>query len=307
MEGLTGNNDSLTGYNLVSHNITLACLIEASVQKPGNVSPTHAFHSTKYEHYLAGSVAVGLTLGQLASAKEGRAVGELVYKTVGNVKKSHSGGNTHLGIILLLAPLAKAAGKQAGTSGELRSNLKVILNELDSNDAAWYFKSINLAEPGGLLPVSELDVRDESTLDDIQNKKIRVKDWMNISRETNSVSFEYVTDYQLSFETGLPFFNSLLTGNDPRSIDEAVLRLYLKFLSERPDSLVLGKFDEKTAGEVMESAGSLLELYESEDPHAKAQTQKFHEKLSAKKINPGMSADLTASTIFIALTLGLSI
>jgi triphosphoribosyl-dephospho-CoA synthase len=291
----------------VTHNLTLACLLETSVPKPGNVSPTHAFHSTRYEHYLSGSVAVGLELGKLADLKIDLSVGEVVHKAVESVNASQSGGNTHLGIILLLAPLARAVQKDIGGPEDLRANLKAVLQGLDYNDTIMYYKAINLAKPGGLLPVDKLDVTEPSTLEEIEKNKISVKDWMNVSKETNSVSFEYISDYKLTFELGLPYINGLLTRDPPTRLDEAVLRTYLKFLTERLDSLVLGKFDMETAESVQADARNLLELYEASDPHAQAQTQEFHDKLTARNINPGMSADLTASTIFTALMTGLKI
>jgi triphosphoribosyl-dephospho-CoA synthase len=291
----------------VTHNLTLACLIEASVPKPGNVSPTHAFHSTRYEHYLAGSVAVGLSLGKLTEIDYELSIGETVFRTVENVMASQSGGNTHLGIILLLAPLAKATIPGITNPETLRSKLRDVLDGLDSNDAAWYYKAINLAQPGGLLPVDELDVRKETTLNEIQARKINVKEWMDVSKEANSVSYEYLSDYELTFEMGLSYISSLLDDSGDVDINEAVLRLYLKFLSERLDTLVLGKFDTSTAEHVKTQAREILELYEDNDPHAKARTDKFNSDLTAKSINPGMSADLTAATIYAALVLGLKL
>src|SRR5918995_3951284 len=37
----------------------LACLLEASAPKPGNVSPGLHFHDTRYEDFLASAVAIG--------------------------------------------------------------------------------------------------------------------------------------------------------------------------------------------------------------------------------------------------------
>ena len=37
----------------------LACLLEVSAPKPGNVSPDRHFHDTRYEDFLASAVAIG--------------------------------------------------------------------------------------------------------------------------------------------------------------------------------------------------------------------------------------------------------
>ena len=40
----------------------LACLLEASAPKPGNVSPGAAFRDATYEDFLASAVAIGPAL-----------------------------------------------------------------------------------------------------------------------------------------------------------------------------------------------------------------------------------------------------
>ena len=40
----------------------LACLLEVSAPKPGNVSPGRHFHDTRYEDFLASAVAIGPAL-----------------------------------------------------------------------------------------------------------------------------------------------------------------------------------------------------------------------------------------------------
>jgi triphosphoribosyl-dephospho-CoA synthase len=291
----------------VTQNLTLACLLEASVPKPGNVSPIHAFHSTRYEHYLAGSVSVGLTLGKLASPDANLSVGWTVLEAVKNNMKSHGGGNTHLGIILLLGPLAKASTIEVETPDQLRNNLKRILDKLDFVETEMFFKAINMANPGGLLPVDELDVRDYSTLKEIQERKIKVREFMKVSEDQNSVSYEFVNDYALTFDIGLPYFTLLQTMDEPVDINRAILMLYFKFLSERPDSLVMGKFDLKTAENVQSKAKELLNLFERGDSDAGAELDKFTGDLNSKKINPGMTADLTAVTLYVALMMGLKL
>jgi triphosphoribosyl-dephospho-CoA synthase len=182
-----------------------------------------------------------------------------------------------------------------------------VLETLDVNETVLYFNAINLAKPGGLLPVEKLDVLDPGTLDEIRTNNISVKDWMQVSSDNNSVSFEYLNDYRLTFDVGLVYFTSMQSADEPIGINEMILRLYLKFLSERLDSLVLGKFDENTAKYVQVEGRKLLGMFESKDPQAQAYSESLNADLAAKKINPGMSADLTASTLFVALTMGLKV
>src|SRR5215216_2154022 len=82
----------------------LACVLEASAEKPGNVTPSHDFDDTSYEDMLRSGIAVG---PEVARAGD-RGVGETILAVV-QASRRVAPANTNLGIALLLAPLAKAA------------------------------------------------------------------------------------------------------------------------------------------------------------------------------------------------------
>ncbi|HQG53966.1 MAG TPA: triphosphoribosyl-dephospho-CoA synthase, partial [Thermoleophilia bacterium] len=82
----------------------LACLIEASVPKPGNVSPQARFADTTYADLVASAGAIAPALAEAGQ----RGVGETVLRAVRDTRRV-AASNTNLGIVLLLAPLAKAA------------------------------------------------------------------------------------------------------------------------------------------------------------------------------------------------------
>src|SRR5574337_910295 len=82
----------------------LACLLEVSADKPGNVTPFADFTDTRYTDFLASAVILGQVLPKAATA----ATGTLVLDTVRETKRL-VGRNTKLGIALLFAPLAKAS------------------------------------------------------------------------------------------------------------------------------------------------------------------------------------------------------
>ena len=100
--------------------------------------------------------------------------------------------NTNLGIALLLAPLAKAA--LAG--GPLRERLGATLRALDVADARAAYEAIRLAGAGGLRERVEHDVRSEPA--------VGLREAMASAAARDSIASEYVTDYALTFETGVP-------------------------------------------------------------------------------------------------------
>ena len=81
----------------------LACLLEASAPKPGNVSPGRHFADTRYEDFLASAAAIGGPLADVGT----RSVGATVRLAIESTRRWTS-SNTNLGIVLLLTPLARA-------------------------------------------------------------------------------------------------------------------------------------------------------------------------------------------------------
>src|ERR671922_2475105 len=82
----------------------LACLLEVSAPKPGNVSPGRHFHDTRYEDFLASAVAIGPALAAAGRRPLGATIRAAVEATARWTRS-----NTNLGVMLLLAPLARAA------------------------------------------------------------------------------------------------------------------------------------------------------------------------------------------------------
>ena len=174
-----------TTVRAVADAAQLACVLEVSAEKPGNITPSHDFDDTSYEDMLRSAIAAGPEL--VAE----RGVGETILAVVEATRRV-APANTNLGIALLLAPLAKAA--LAG--GPLRARLGETLRALDVADARAAYAAIRLAGAGGLDERVEHDVRSEPA--------IGLREAMAAAAERDSIASEYVTDFALTFETGLP-------------------------------------------------------------------------------------------------------
>src|SRR5712691_5008683 len=95
----------------------LACLLEASAPKPGNVSPGRHFADARYEDFLASAVAIGGPLADAGTQPVGVTVRLAIEATA---RWTHS--NTNLGIVLLLTPLAHAALANRAVDGASASD-----------------------------------------------------------------------------------------------------------------------------------------------------------------------------------------
>src|SRR5262245_52733016 len=107
----------------------LACLLEASAPKPGNVSPGRHFADARYEEFLASAAAIG---GPLAGAGA-RPLGETVRLAIESTA-NWTRSNTNLGLVLVLAPLARAASIESRV-GLLRDSLRMVLATTTVGDA----------------------------------------------------------------------------------------------------------------------------------------------------------------------------
>ena len=108
----------------------LACLLEASAPKPGNVSPGRPFADARYEDFLASAVAIGEPLAGAGTRRLGRTILHAIEATTRWTRS-----NTNLGIVLLVAPLARAAlcVEEAG-GGALRAALRGVLADTNIDE-----------------------------------------------------------------------------------------------------------------------------------------------------------------------------
>src|SRR3990172_4910997 len=163
----------------------IACLLEVSAPKPGNVSRFADFSDTRYIDFLASAAVIGTVLRKVARATTGSLILEVVRETARIV-----GRNTNLGIALLFAPLAKAA--LLGGRRPLRSRLSAVLASLTPTDGEKIYEAIRLAAPGGLGEAAQFDVRDT-------RGRVPLLEAMRSAMERDSISREYATDFEITF------------------------------------------------------------------------------------------------------------
>ena len=254
----------------------LACVLEVSAEKPGNITPSHDFDDTSYEDMLRCAITIGPEL------VVDRGVGETVLAVV-EASRRVAPANTNLGIALLLAPLAKAAL----TGGPLRKRLGATLRALDVADARAAYAAIRLAGAGGLDEPVEHDVRSEPA--------IGLREAMVAAAERDSVAAEYVTDYALTFDVGLPALRAALG----HGLRDAIVELHLRLLAHTPDTLIARKAGAEAAARVSADAREVLA--------GRRTLQSFDASLRVEgnKLNPGTTADLVTATLFVALVEGM--
>lgn len=265
----------------------LACVLEVSAEKPGNVTPSHDFDDTSYEDMLRSGIALGAELGRAGE----RGVGETVLAAV-RASRDAAGANTNLGIALLLAPLARAAL----FGGPLRERLADVLRALTVDDARDAYAAIRLSGAGGLDEPVEHDVRDEP--------RVTLRDAMAMAAQRDTIAGEYVTDHAVTFELGLPALTEALgDGLRPR---DAIVELALRLLAAVPDTLIARKRGADAAGRVTADARQLLAAGGVRSARGRTALAGFDASLrrEGNALNPGTTADLVTAVLFVALVEG---
>lgn len=262
-----------------------ASLLEVAASKPGNVSRHHDFADTTFEDFLLSGLAIGAAMSAAGEA----GVGEAVLRAVRDTRRWVS-VNTNLGIILLLAPLARAAA-QDGTS--LRHRLSSVLAALTLEDAVAAYAAIRLAEPGGLGRVESHDVSGEPTL--------TLRDAMALAANRDTIAREYVTDYAVTFDVALPSLRRARGAGFGWS--DSTLECYLRVLADVPDTLVERKCGPEAARAVSGRAREVMSAGAPGSRERALAAAAFDAELrgDGNRLNPGTSADLVAAALFALL------
>jgi triphosphoribosyl-dephospho-CoA synthase len=268
----------------VEHHVELACLLEVSAAKPGNITPAHDFSDTTYADMVRSALALGPMFTRPRACE--RSVGELIadgVRATGRVADA----NTNLGIVLLFAPLVRAAAHQREAE-PLRSATERTLAQLDVDDAAAAFAAIVRARPGGLGDAHEHDVR--------APPRVSLREAMAAAAHRDSIASEYATGYAIVFGSGLPLLAHALRDGAPTL--DAIVSLHLGLLASNPDTLIERKAGAAAARAVTEAAREVREGTRS--------LADFDASLRAPdhRLNPGTTADLVAATLLAALLSG---
>jgi triphosphoribosyl-dephospho-CoA synthase len=269
----------------------LACLLEVSAPKPGNVSPAHRFADIGYETFLASAAAIG---GPLAGAAT-RPLGETVRLAIDSTW-AWTRSNTNLGIVLLLAPLARAALlnlDEPVAHRDLRCTARRVVEDTTVADAREVYAAIRRASPGGLGRVDTHDVADEPD--------ITLVDAMRLAAGRDSIAREYATAFELTFEIGAPALER--ARRDALSWDDAVVETFLTLLARVPDTHVARRHGLARALEVSERALAVVAAGGVRTTDGRQAIAEMARQLTngSAAANPGTTPDLTAAAIFVVL------
>ncbi len=264
---------------------TLACLLEATISKPGNVHRGADFSDTTLQDFLVSAVAIGPAMAAACHSPLGQTILDAVVAT-----RAHVGANTNLGLILLIAPLASVDSVDG-------LSLSARIENSDADDCRMIYEAIRRSRPGGLGSVAEYDVAEGVS-------PAHVLAAMRPAAERDMIARQYVN----GFSEVLNFILPALETNRAQGagMTDAVVRASLQTLAEFPDTLIARKVGSDLAREASRRAARVLEAgsYDDSAYLSELEALDFWLRSDGNRRNPGTTADLIGAALFAGLRRG---
>jgi len=321
----------------------LACLLEATAPKPGNVSPGRPFRDLTYDDLLASAAAIGGPLAGVGTRPLGATVRLAIEAT-----RRWTQSNTNLGIVLLLAPLARATVKGVGTRFpaaqgpfiEQNSDSVMRGDRLENEVGTLFSKGPSTRISAGKstktspdlfseLRASVRQVLDETRVDDARQvyaairlaapgglgrvdeqdvatePSVTLLDAMRLGAGRDGIAYEYATGFEVTFETGAPVLQR--SRADGLGWSDAIVETFLTILANRPDSHVARRGGADLAADVSRRACAAVAAGGMRTEEGRRLIADMDRALRDPQhlANPGTTADLTAAAIFVVLVDGM--
>jgi triphosphoribosyl-dephospho-CoA synthase len=263
---------------------TLACLLEVTAPKVGNVHRGADFEDLTFTDFAVSAALIAPAMQAAAKSGVGRAVLDAIAATRAAVVT-----NTNLGMMLLFAPLAAVPRSERLTTDSVGR----VLQSLSAGDARLVYEAIRLAQPGGLGKVESMDVSG--------GPPASLLAAMQAAADRDLVARQYATNFAIVLNELLP----ALVEARSRGwlLTEAIVHTHLACLARHGDSLIARKCGSEVSQRVAQMAARALEAGQPGDDyyHAALADFDFWLRADGHRRNPGTNADLIAAALFAGL------
>lgn len=258
-----------------------ACALDVESFKPGNVSVYSSGHGMcADDFYRSAKVSAPFVCDPSLP------LGKRIYLAV-EATHREVGCNTNLGIILLAVPLIKAAQEIATAS--VRERLRRVLISSTREDAAWVYRAIRLANPGGLGRVEAEDVH--------QPPSVTLLEAMQLAKDYDRIAFNYAFSYRDIYELAVPGYHDAVSRWEDERL--ATVMTFVALLRRIPDTHVGRKFGQRYTEMIQNRMAELTrELSQATAmEQVLPQIREVDAEFKRVGINPGTTADLTVATL----------
>jgi triphosphoribosyl-dephospho-CoA synthase len=264
---------------------SLACLIEATAPKPGNVHRGADFEDLTFPDFVVSAEIVGHVIDCAEQLSVGDMVLEIVQRT-----KSFVGTNTNLGIALLFSVLAKCITSE----GIDRWRVRQVLDSIDEDDSKTVYHAIRIAKPAGLGTVQRFDVHGPAPLE--------LLDAMRLASDWDLIARQFVSCFNDVFDQVTPL---IVEGRrQVGSLTDGIVFAQLSLIARHGDSLIrrkCGQYASDHARFLADKAIKRCEQGRREDYLRAVGELDFWMRSDGHRRNPGTTADLIAAGLFVGL------
>jgi triphosphoribosyl-dephospho-CoA synthase len=253
--------------------LSTASVLEASVPKPGNASPSQDVEGVRYTDVVLSALVMEPKYREacLRGARRSPTLMDLLHEGVKGTERF-----SILGTALLLLPLAYSSPGSEDVR-DLTMRAGQLVRTLSQEDWKWFRKVLLEISPSYLGKEDRMDYREEN---------LRMGEVLQWSTNVDEVSREMVRGYPLSMEV-----YRILKRGECGSFVKDVQSAFIYLLSVEPDGLIVRKRGGRVALQVSKMASKLSKCPKDEELEA------FNSYLKERGLNPGSTADLIASGI----------
>ena len=285
--------------------LSLGPLLEVSATpKPGNVDREHDFRDTRFEDFLTSSLVLEVFIKRgIERGLKGRYVfGDLVLGMVKYSKKIHGGGNTCLGMAILLTPLSVSLG-ELFRRGEIINvkRLTELATELvrrysTVRDTINFYKAIREASPSYLSLKDKVEypnVYSETFEYEIKSKSLTLWKVLEYSARWDIISRQIVNKYVDVIHA----LNILKEKVQRLDWNRSVVQTYLELLAKLEDSIIIRKHGPHVYDEIRGEVLKILSKGGVNTVEGMRMIYRLDQYMIERGINPGAIADIIAVAI----------
>ncbi|HDJ50993.1 MAG TPA: hypothetical protein ENF25_02195 [Thermoprotei archaeon] len=268
-------------------------MLELLAPKPGNVNRYHDLENKTIIDFLYGSVSVARLVRDIfLGASPGDALIESVQTMLRLAK-----GNTHLGILIMFFPIATAAREMFFWNRiELTKKASAVLKEIPPEETVKIAKAIKYVSPPlPLIKDRDMDVTTDNVLRNILESGVTAYEWFKAGSSVNIVAKELVDEYKITVDVS----RIIERKKEEVGLSKAIVDASVYALSRAVDSHMAAECGEKVARMAMEWARKIV-ISGYDD----GQIRELDEWLRKNKANPGSTADIVTTAIFLLLLEG---
>ncbi|MCE7743251.1 MAG: hypothetical protein GOP50_12445 [Candidatus Heimdallarchaeota archaeon] len=301
-------------------------LFYANDTKPGGASFKNEFQDTKSEHFLAGASSLFSPIFGLA--KRGILVAEnhlwyedaeIGYYIEKALEKSQTwykaSGNTILGTLLMFTPITLGIANCFANEG-MKTNAKINLDNViyvteqflknsTTDDCIYLTKALNKSVSKNILPSEKEEDNFNSFLEIHNLERTNLFEFTKFYEERDLVFYELSHKYQTTMKIGFPTF--LRCYEEDQNFKTATTQTYITLMSEKKDTHIAKRFGNEVASKVNIKAKEIIKaggVFTQDGLGLITELNEFLTTSNKRVINPGTAADITATTIFLALIQG---